>query len=545
MCVNSFNSTSAFPSDFDSTPSTNDQNISLPKVSSATTIPQKTALQILSQPTKIQSSQEEYIKNTLTLILSDHLEPIIEAIYKIFAEALTDTKFGPPLARRLLTLFSNTSKQLPTPLNSIATYISPEHFERHIPFILKLSKNFMDGVLGNDKIRTALITSLSQNLAPLFTDEPRISTSLDLSKEIPERQKTIIVAVIKGLEHFFEDLTKSMSVRDSFFKTSNYDGLRSKTLESTDLEKSIFNEMNQSLKKRDLLTSLSPSSSNQNENNELDLFTVTQAFLDVLLPNSQTSQEKDAIVYLATLCISKCVELYFSPRTMLYLLDLLLNLNPEMVDVKAEQISSIEDKHFAEQLDLSFQNLVLHGAHLGTGNTPSYIALMTFLYAILKLNQGKMGKEGIISIYKAINTPHKILALNSIYKLLYAYDLNGVPVPALKNLYSETDAEIEMRREKIEGSLKANVPFEKINSIIRNVFQNGPLHSKSLTSAWDFFNIHCDVFKSICKDTTNSIYVISQRDSLIKMLYSYIVLHIHKALIHENRTRRPGCLPEG
>lgn len=499
-------------------------------------------------------SQKDSINHILTLILSDHLHPAIEFIFSILTDALADTNIKPQITQHILTLFSSGLLQkLPAQLGQLASILQPKQSEKHIPIFLKTIKLFIDNIFCNKQLKNILISFLVEKTTPLFLEAESVQ---DLSKT----QKGIIVGALKGFDEFFKDLIQGVNSRNSSFTTSGYNALHLTASEHQVLEDAIVREMNVLLCKKGLL-SLIPHSP---DTMKKSLFILTEALLSTLYP---ASKEKESLVYVTALCCSKIFEAVFSPRMMLYILTILLkqkisdekahhkpslpvnklnSKNPSsIISEKEKSIPSqaLNDNDFVQKLDSHFQNLILHSAHLGTSNTFLYKALMVFLQCILQLNAGEMGKEGAKSIYNTVLSTDWAPTLTLLHNFLYQAQQDNKPVPTLKKLYSETDEEIQKKREFVERGLKENIPFEKINNLIKNYFQN---ESKRGASAyWDSFTQHSNAFKSLCGNFSNSMYIISQREGLMKMLYCYLVIFMQIELTSQEETGQPSIEETG
>lgn len=525
------------------------------KTTPITTQPQSETINLLNlQPAP---SQKEHINHILTQIFSDHLHPAIEFIYCILTDALEDKNMKPQITQHIITLFSSGLLQkLPGQLNQLASIIvnmQPKQNEKYIPIFLKTIKHFIDDIFCNKQLKAILIAFFVEITTPIFLEtEPPLE---DLSK----KQKGMIIGALQGFDEFFKDLIQSMNSQRSSFTTSGYNALHSTAAENQVLEDAIVREMNVSLCKKGLLT-LIPHSP---ETMKKSLFLLTQALLSTLIPDSK---EKESLVYISALCFSKSSEAFFSPRMMLYLMTMLLNLetaigrecqmqplpiavsradskNPTlMISEKEKALSSpvFSDKDFTQRLDSHFQNLLYHSAHLGTTNTVLYKALMIFLQCILQLNAGKMGKGCAQSIYKTALSTDWTPTLTLLNDFLYQAPQDNKPDPTLKKLYSETHEDIQKKRETIEGALKANIPFEKINALIKNYFQNGSKQTASSAYYWNTFTQQSNALKSLCGNFSNSVYIISQREGLMKMLYCYLAIYMQKELTSQKETGQPS-----
>lgn len=507
-------------------------------------LPQDVAQRILSEKapinTQLQSKkinllkttpyQKKYINHILTLIFSDHLHPAIEFIYSILTEALADKNMKPQITQHILTLFSSGLLQkLPRQLNQLASIIvniQPKQSEKHLPFFLKTIKHFIDDIFYNKQLKAIIISFFVEMTIPLFLETE--SPLQDLSNT----QKRMIMGALQGFDEFFKDLTQSVNSQNSSFTTSGYNALHSTAGGNQALEDAIVREMNVSLCKKGLLTLIPHSADTMKKS----LFILTKALLSALIP---ASKEKESLVYISALCFSKSSEAIFSPRMMLYLMTMLLN--QKISDEKEFQTQplptedllfspAITDKDFMQRLDSHFQNLVFHSVHLGTTNTFLYKALMIFLHCIFKLNGGEMGKEGAKTIYKTVLSTDWTPTLTLLHSFLYYTPQDNKSVPSLKQLYSETEEEIQKKRETVEGALKANIPFEKINALIKSYFQNGAKQTTSSAYYWDTFTQQSNAFKTHCGNFSNSVYIISQREGLMKMLYCYLAIYMQKEL---------------
>ncbi|MBA3815326.1 MAG: hypothetical protein H0X29_02170 [Parachlamydiaceae bacterium] len=501
---------------------------------------------------KNETPKIEHINNVLTEILSDHFQVVINYVHHIFNEALKDKDTGPLLAFHISTLLKSKLFLLPPRFDrfvSIALTLLPKNAESHSLVLLSAINKLIDIVFKDKELKAVSIALFVEMLNPIFSPKnPPSSTIPEI--EIPEKQKMIIGALIQGLDAFFKDLLSSMHSQSFCFELPDFNALHRDTIGNQTLEESLVDKMNSSLRQKGLLNPL-PQSSDKIETGA-KLSQIHSIFMNILPNSSVSPKEKEAIAYIAALGTSKCAEVLFSPRMMLYLIEMLINLKvsplpdsaektPTSVqEVTAPSFSSSNssdisnrnslDPNFEQVLDTHLQNLVLNGARLGTVDISSRITLISLLRSILLLGKGQLGKSAATYMHDAAQSSDWSETLDSIYNFLYQTsgenDAASVSYPALKKLYMDSDESIEKKRENIEQLLKAGVPFEKINSSIKNYLGE----SNKTAHCWSAFNNHSNILKSFCGNLSNSLYLISQREKLMQMLSSYLIAYTHQAL---------------
>lgn len=486
---------------------------------------------------KTKSSQQEIIQRHLKLILSDHLQLVADAICNIFIEALTDESTAPKVAKHFSTIFSsNLIKKLPASFQKFANaeaHVPPELVQKHSLVYFKATKELIGNLLSNSQLKEISIDFILELILPIF-QKLKEAQSTTLTHALPEEEKKLIVAALKGLDEFFKDLVSSKSSCCSSLNISDFKTLNEQSIKGEAFEESLFDEMEALLRKKGmqaLTTKLTWAA--RLENNFLKL---AEALLLIAIPNLHTYKEKEALIYITAICIDKLSEAVLSPRTMLYVFDLLLNskkMRSEAVQVDHppkvanDKRSTVDDPSFSQVLDVHFQNLVTQCAHLGTVTISSYLTIAALFQGLMKFNSGKLGKSCTKAIYQAIQSSNILKTINTISKALYRTTHDNVKTPILKNYFMYSNDELKTKQLHIKELLQSNILFHFVNHSFNPAINTNRAKNETSTFYWNCLTKYSNILQTFCLNFGDSIFAISQRTKLMKMLQHYIVVHVN------------------
>lgn len=499
------------------------------------------AIQAQAQPfvkpikARVKQTHEGYVSETLSTMLTDHLHIIADFIYFVFIDALNDKETRQKLTPLIkLTLDSRFSKPLPASLKKIAATASmllPEKIEKHAPIFLNLTKALLDDVLCHDELKSSFIEWFVEMLMPYLSYKP--------SEDLLKGQKQIMLMALKGVESFFDDFSQVMNLKTSWFETPNYSKLQVKSPLGDALEDEIINEMNNKLRQRGFSTIVpNPPDTKKMEKN---LFDVTSNLLTALPHSFKGSSEEESMNFLASLWLAKVADGFFSSQTMLHLIDKILNssliIEETFNDVAAAYPQTIIDKSFANALDSHFHKLFIHATRMGTTNIINQFCLVVLVQLVHPFTNGIMGKRAAKSLKRSAQTSNfaKILAWCRLF--LYHDTRNGHPeYPVLTKLFSHSEAEMQEHKYRVETSIRDNKLYEKMNRIIKEFLpskhRESDISAKDLkTTYWSYLIADSKIFKTICGNLTNTLYILSQRERLVKLLYCYIAETIRQTLV--------------
>lgn len=440
---------------------------------------------------ELKTAQEKVISDFLKAVGQDYLSIWLEKLSTLLMKELKDEELCERLASALEV---STQESLKSALGTFSPFLINSYPLMFKGYSKKLLIPTIDFLLENLKVQRQLFLNwVTETLPFYFFKSP---------EKLTAEKKGMILALFSGVQNFFHDLNSGMQANCSVWSGVNFDDLDPKNAKSDQLERKVIEHMNKKLKGRDYRSLFMKS---------YDPFIVRENILQELIDLLHLAMPgKEFPNLLLAVILRPLLDGGFNPETITLLFERIIT---EGMDLKEPRGPEPDPKEF-EATDQKFS------ADLGTvyKNIFKELLVMCSNVFIKLLNSavmyffqetlGTVTQEKINSLLLSEVTLKPVLIAE---KILY-HDQEGAKVPAMIPFFSGELQPDENSKKIVQQAIEENLLYKKILQLIQDK------KAKMPGLEW----LENSQVENLCKNLSNTLYIILQRPLLLKMLFWHI-----------------------